>query len=529
MTSAATAQGERTRVDVAEKYRSLFIIGQGGMGSVEVALERAGTEFQRIVALKRMLPAAARDKRHVDMFLREARLAALLSHPNVVHAFDFGEAKGELYLAMEYVEGEPLSHVVTSAFEKEGRFAPALVAYIFSEICDGLHAAHELKDVSGKSLNVVHRDVSPHNVMVAYEGHVKLLDFGVAKIEDDRGVTKTGEVKGKTGYMSPEQAMGDPLDRRSDLYAIGAVLFECLAGRRMWTGTDMEVIRKLALEEAPRLEVDAPGTPQPLCDLHARLVARDRDARPATARDVADELRAFVAETGTRPDARVMRAVMARLFANEEQRRKTQLTDALTTVVEPARIATLRASLGPMLPIPEHLLAPQQAGEGEVRASAATLAAYPSAPPPAMAPAQAPAMAPGFVGEPPDSTSAFIAAPPLLSRSRVIAVALVLLLAAGGAGASVLLRRTATATPTPTAIATPTPTPIATPTPTPTPTPIATPTPTPIAKGTATAPVRPRGGGGGPRVKPAPTPPPSATPTPPPTAKPLDVDPNAVP
>ena len=208
MTSAQAAPNDdqaATVIDVAEKFRSLFVIGRGGMGSVEVALERAGSEFQRVVALKRLLPDAARDKRHIDMFLREARLAALLSHPNVVHAFDFGESRSGLYLAMEYVEGEPLSQVVRTAYAKEGRLAPALVAYILAEICDGLHAAHELRDVNGAPLNVVHRDVSPHNVMVSYEGHVKLLDFGVAKIEDDRGVTKTGEVKGKTAYMSPEQ------------------------------------------------------------------------------------------------------------------------------------------------------------------------------------------------------------------------------------------------------------------------------------------------------------------------------------
>ena len=131
--AAVAAPGEAAHnapaaAEVAEKYRSLFVIGEGGMGTVEVALERAGTEFQRIVALKRMLPAAARDPRHVEMFLREARLAALLSHPNVVHAFDFGATRGELYLAMEYVEGEPLSQVVLRAFGKEGRFAPALVA-----------------------------------------------------------------------------------------------------------------------------------------------------------------------------------------------------------------------------------------------------------------------------------------------------------------------------------------------------------------------------------------------------------------
>ena len=300
------------------------------MGSVEVAVERGAGSIERMVALKRLLPQAANDLRHTEMFLREARLAALLNHPNVVHAFDFGALEGELFLAMEYVEGETLSAVIRRVHDQEGAFAPALAAYILAEACDGLHAAHELCDVNGTMLNVVHRDVSPHNVVVSYEGHVKLLDFGVAKIDTERGITRTGEVKGKTAYMSPEQAMGDKLDRRSDLYSVGSVLYECLAGEKMWgDGTDIEVIRRLALESPPRLENSAKSAPAALADLHARLVSKDLSARPATARSVSEELRAFVAETGTRPDARVIRAVMTRLFAAEAAARKTQLTAAL--------------------------------------------------------------------------------------------------------------------------------------------------------------------------------------------------------
>jgi eukaryotic-like serine/threonine-protein kinase len=159
--------------ELGEKYRSLYVIGRGGMGRVEVALElktNAGdpTGFERIVALKRLLPEGARDKRHTEMFLREARLAVLLTHPNVVHAFDFGEVGGEFFLAMEYIEGEPLSRVLSVSREKGKQVGATIAAHILANICEGLHAAHELRDVSGTMLNVVHRDVSPHNVMVAY-------------------------------------------------------------------------------------------------------------------------------------------------------------------------------------------------------------------------------------------------------------------------------------------------------------------------------------------------------------------------
>ncbi|HEY8088968.1 MAG TPA: serine/threonine-protein kinase, partial [Polyangiaceae bacterium] len=168
-----------------DRYRSLFVIGRGGMGTVEVALERGSAGFERVVALKRLLPEQSRDPRHKEMFLREARLAALLQHPNVVHAFAFGEIYGELFLAMEYVEGETLARVMSAikaATERDGvRVDPGIVALILAGVCDGLHAAHELRDRGGQLLHVVHRDVSPQNVMIAYEGHVKILDFGVAK------------------------------------------------------------------------------------------------------------------------------------------------------------------------------------------------------------------------------------------------------------------------------------------------------------------------------------------------------------
>jgi serine/threonine-protein kinase len=319
---------------VEDRYRSLFVIGRGGMGSVEVALECKGKGFDRVVALKTLLPEGARDPRHKEMFLREARLAALLQHANVVHAFAFGELFGELFLAMEYVEGEPLSRVLATRMSSDSSVGldPAIVAFVLAEACDGLHAAHELRDVGGHPLHVVHRDVSPQNIMVAYAGHVKILDFGVAKFETGGHETRTGEVKGKMAYMSPEQALGEKLDRRSDLFSVGAVLFECVTGQRMWgSGTDLEVMRKLALEHPPRLNAVLPSAPGPLVDLHARLVARDPQARPPTARDVAAELRAFARARGA-PDRASVRTLMRRLFAAEEAKRRAQLTQALERV-----------------------------------------------------------------------------------------------------------------------------------------------------------------------------------------------------
>ena len=221
-----------------------------------------------------------------------------------------------------------------------------LAAHILALACDGLHAAHELCDTKGTPLNVVHRDVSPNNVMVSYEGQVKLLDFGVAKIDALESLTKTGEIKGKTRYMSPEQAMGDPLDRRSDLYSVGALLYECLTGRKMWEGSDMDVLRHLAIDEAPRLEVALLDAPSALCRLYARLVSRDPAGRPETARQVADELRAFVATFPYRPDTSALKAMMAAHFSEEIARRREALRTSLFENAPHEAEALQRALLG---------------------------------------------------------------------------------------------------------------------------------------------------------------------------------------
>jgi serine/threonine-protein kinase len=275
------------------------------------------------------------------MFLREARVAALLEHANVVRAYDYGEADGELYLAMEYVEGQPLSRVLRALADARERLPAGLAAYVLAEACEGLHAAHELEE-AGEPLNLVHRDVSPQNVMIGYDGRVRLLDFGVAKIESEN-VTKTGEVKGKSAYMSPEQAMGEPVDRRSDLFGVGAILFECLALKRMWgDGTDMEVIRKLALEEPPPLEKADKDAPTELRDLYTRLVAREAKARPASAREAADGLRK--AAKGGPED---LRALLEKHFGDHAREQKEKLTRALHDVA-PEKAEELRESVSPV-------------------------------------------------------------------------------------------------------------------------------------------------------------------------------------
>src|SRR5580698_3243498 len=180
--------------------------------------------------------------------------------------------------------------------------------------------------------------------MIAYEGHVKILDFGVAKFDTGGHETRTGEVKGKMAYMSPEQALGEKLDCRSDLFAVGAVLFECVAGRRMWgTGTDVEMMRKLALENPPRLDETLPSSPPALVELHAQLVAREPSRRPASAREASVRLREFAASS-TSANAASLRELMARLFPEQVELRRTQLNEALQCAA-PAHVEALRRTL----------------------------------------------------------------------------------------------------------------------------------------------------------------------------------------
>jgi serine/threonine-protein kinase len=319
------------------------------MGSVEAVAEELADGGERVVALKRILRTSTADAPRLEMFLREARLTTLIDHPNVIRSLAYGESGGEVFLAMEYVAGEPLSRILATAAERGEPLPPSTIAYVLAEACEGLHAAHELAGPDGAPLGVVHRDVSPHNVMVGYDGSVKLLDFGVAKIDlvDCAARTKTGEVKGKTAYMSPEQAMGDCVDRRSDLYSIGAVLFECVTGRRLWgTGTDFEVLRRLALEDPPRLADVAPATPAPLAELQARLVERDVTKRATSAAEVARTLRALACTDDGPVTADSLRATMEELFPGERERREAAMAQALVARLPPGETPPLLARGG---------------------------------------------------------------------------------------------------------------------------------------------------------------------------------------
>jgi serine/threonine-protein kinase len=228
------------------KYQLCAKLGSGGQAEVYLALMKGPAGWSKLVVLKRLRSPVGGDAQLVSMFLDEARLAARLGHPNVVHTYEVGDHAGEYFIAMEYLEGQPMNKVARTP-EARRRMRPAMWARVAAEALSGLHYAHELADYDGTPLGIVHRDVSPHNIFVTYDGEVKLVDFGVAKALTNNEKTETGALKGKVSYMAPEQAMGTP-DRRADLFSMGCVLWEFLTGQKLFDGEAVFVLNRLMNE-----------------------------------------------------------------------------------------------------------------------------------------------------------------------------------------------------------------------------------------------------------------------------------------
>ncbi len=270
------------------KYVLLERIASGGMGEVFLAHPRGGDGS---VVVKRMLDEHAGDPEHLDQFLEEARLQARFDHPSLVRILDLGRADdGSLYLAMEYVHGRSLAETLVRLRQARQRMEPGLAAQIAERAADALGYAHKLADDSGRSLEIVHRDVSPHNLLVSYQGEVKLIDFGIAKSARSTGRTETGAIKGKFQYMSPEQSACSAVDRRSDIFSLGIVLYECLTGENPFVRSSvvlsLDAIQKV---DPPPPSATAPSL-APFDGITARALAKRPADRYADAGEMRDEL-----------------------------------------------------------------------------------------------------------------------------------------------------------------------------------------------------------------------------------------------
>lgn len=271
------------------RYELLVPIAEGGMASVWAARMKGQRGFQKIVAIKQMRPELCDDPNFETMFLDEAALVSRLKHPNLAEIFDLGEEEGHLYQVMEYVDGEPLNRVLR---QKRGPLPIPLAVLIGKQACAALHMAHELRDENGNLVGLVHRDISLQNILVSQEGVTKVIDFGVAKAMSNQQKTSIGQVKGKVPYMSPEQAIGDPVDRRTDIFALGIVLYQLVTGKHPFRGeteleTMMHICDKKPVVPASKL---LPSIPPALDAVLMKALAKDKNDRYSTTTEMLREL-----------------------------------------------------------------------------------------------------------------------------------------------------------------------------------------------------------------------------------------------
>lgn len=281
------------------RYELLRRLARGGMAELYLARADTGTPSEELCALKLVLPHLAEDRQFVDMFLREARIAAGLEHPNIAHVTDTGEHDGEPFFVMPYIHGRDLRTIVTKLGDKPLPLSAALT--ITRDLAAGLHYVHERTDDAGKALGLIHRDVSPSNVMIAYDGDVRLVDFGIAKSTEQRSSTRTGVLKGKVSYMSPEQCHGHKIDRRTDVFNLGILLYELTTGQRLFAGdNDFYVMTRIVRGMYARPGEVAKDYPQALEKIIDRALHVDPDDRYPTTRALQVDLEAFAAERGAR-------------------------------------------------------------------------------------------------------------------------------------------------------------------------------------------------------------------------------------
>ena len=310
-------------------YRRIAELGRGGMATVHLAAMQGPHGVTKLVVIKELRPELSVNDEFVVMFFDEARLAARLNHPNIVQSYEVGEENGRQFIVMEYLEGQPL-HRVWNKLQASGQMNLAVNLQVVNDVLAGLDYAHDLADFNGAPLRIVHRDISPHNVFVTYTGDVKVVDFGIAKAADSSTQTRVGTLKGKLTYMPPEQAMGEPVDRRADLFAVGVLLWESAAGRRLWQGmNDGAIMRALMTGDIPSLLSVNPDLPQRLDDICRRALAPKRDSRYATAGDFQRDIERLMNELGTRASRKDLASLMNQHFAEDRQVLRAQIDDAL--------------------------------------------------------------------------------------------------------------------------------------------------------------------------------------------------------
>src|SRR5258707_8321559 len=310
------------------KSRPIATLGEGGMARVLLTLSSGPAGVQKLLVVKQIRPELARDAEFVTMFMDEARLAARLSHPNVIQTYEVGIEDSGPFIVMEYLDGQSLQALIGQV--KRANMPLAVHLRILTKVLAGLHYAHELKDYNGEELEVVHRDVSPQNVFICYDGHVKVVDFGVAKVAGSAERTAAGTFKGKIGYIAPEQLSGEDVDRRADVFSVGVMLWEALAQRRLTANeTAASAVHKRLHGMHPSirdLHVDVDDELADICD---KATAFSPVERYATAAEMHHALEAYLDVSGLRADERDIAALVCQAFADDRLRIRATIEEQI--------------------------------------------------------------------------------------------------------------------------------------------------------------------------------------------------------
>lgn len=347
------------------KYTLIAKIGHGGMAEVFLAANRGPAGFTKLTVLKRLHPHLEEEDGLVGMFLDEARLAARLNHPHVVQTYEISHADGLHYLAMEYLEGQSLARVLRHARKVEEPLPLSVGVKLFIDVLDGLHYAHSLRDFDGSPLNVVHRDISPGNLFITYEGQVKILDFGIAKAGTQLNETRAGQVKGKFAYIAPEQATPGAHDHRADLWSLGVVMWEAFAGRRLFKG-DSEVLTLHNTLTSQILSLDETGIPAPLAAIVDRSLQRDPMMRYQSAREMKEDLENYMHDAGLRASRSDIGAMVVGLFERERDEQRRVLKAYMAGELKGEALAPVHTSTGSYSGVVDReqsLMPPVQSGE----------------------------------------------------------------------------------------------------------------------------------------------------------------------
>jgi serine/threonine-protein kinase len=327
----------RQRID---RYELVAEIASGGMATVFLARLSGVGGFQRFVAIKRLHPHLAGEKEFVEMFLDEARLAAGIHHPNVVPILEVGASQRGYYLVMEYIEGDTLARLLARATTSGNRLPISIGLRVILDMLQGLHAAHELHDEKGDPVELVHRDVSPQNVLVGVDGISRITDFGVARASSRLTATRVGQLKGKIAYMAPEQAMGAPdVDRRADVFSAGIVLWEVLAARRLFKAeNEAATLSRVVSEPIPKLSQVAPDLNSQVAAVVMRALERDPEKRFQTCTHFADALERVAAHLERIATGREVSAYVSQVLGNEIAQQR-EAVRAWLAMSEPSQVA----------------------------------------------------------------------------------------------------------------------------------------------------------------------------------------------